>query len=135
MHSLLKTRQASPLNPPIPNKRRRIETNNETKEPLKETPLSLFSPRNSSDFSLSRSRSASYDKLISTLDSVFVDSDYGCDSEDLSWLKSVPSPVIARNVSIQAYIASIDPVKEDSPRPSNIIKDFFNFGVHILNEL
>ena len=108
MQSVLKPRLCLPCQPAIPNKRRRIETKQESKvEPLKENPLSLFSPRNHPDIKLSLSRSASYDKFIGTLNNVFIDDGYI--SEDFSWLKSTPSPVHSRSDAIQKYIAATNP--------------------------
>ena len=133
MHSILKPRLSLSSQPAVPFKRRKLNPDESKQTPLIETPISLFSPRNNPDFKLSLSRTNSYEKMISTLDNVFVDVEFeGCDTEDLSWLKSTPSPVRGRHEAIQKYIAAIDPKKEDSPRPPNIVYDFFNFGVHSL---
>jgi hypothetical protein len=130
MQQALRTRPAPVTIPPISRKRKR-EEEPLAQVPLRENPISLFSPRNNPDIKLSRSRTASYDKFIGTLNEVFIDDGYI--SEDFSWLKSTPSPVHSRSDAIQKYIQATNPKYEDSPRPSNIVKDFFNFGVHVLN--
>jgi hypothetical protein len=135
MQTVLKPRLCLPCQPAIPNKRRRIETKQESKvEPLNENPISLFSPRNNPNIKLSLSRSVSYEKFIGTLDDIFINDCYV--EDEYSFLKSTPSPSPVRsqfNESITKYIEATNPKYEDSPRPSSIIKDFFNFGAHCLN--
>jgi len=134
MQPVLKPRLSCPTNPTVPFKRRKLNPEESKQAPLAETPLSLFSPKENPDIKLSISRTNSYEKMISTLDSVFVDVEFeGCDTEDLSWLKSTPSPIHSRQDAIKKYIAATDPIKKDSPRPNNIVYDFFNFGAHCLN--
>lgn len=135
MHSLLKIRSASPIQPPIPRKRLKVVPHSESPE----DPLKIVSPKEQKQTILSRRffepdmkkerlipelrieipQSDSYERFLSSLNKTF---DYNYDNETASFRAVCsPSPIN----KINNYLR--DKEDADTPRPLTFFDMFMDF--------